>query len=62
MALCDFENRRAQINVHVDSFPGPTAGENYTVVFNISFYFDGIVDHCYYQLEVDNITVNQGEQ
>ena len=60
--MCDFENGRAQMNLDIESFPGPTTTENYTVVFNISFYFDGIIDPCYLQLEVDNVTVNKGEQ
>ena len=62
MTLCDVENGQAQINLYIDSFPNSTAGENYTIVFNISFYFDGIFDPCYLQLEVDNITINHGEQ
>ena len=58
---CDFENGQALLNLDVDLFPGPKAGENYTVYFTISFHFYGI-DLCYLQLEVDNITVSeQGE-
>ena len=62
MRTCDFENGLALINLDVELFPGPKTGENYTVFFNITFHFDGVVDLCYLQLEVDNITVSdQGE-
>ena len=52
----------AQINLSVDSFPRPTAGQKYTVIFNISFHIDGVATLCYLQVEVDNITfADQGE-
>ena len=58
---CDFKNGQAQISVGIDNFPESTAGENYTVIFNISLNFDGVTDLCYLQLEVSNITVTEGE-
>ena len=59
---CDFENGQAEISVGIDDFPEPTAGENYTVIFNISFNFDGVVDLCHLELEVPNIMISdQGE-
>lgn len=60
--LCSFNSGQAQIDLHVNEFPGTRAGENYTVVFNISFHFDGVVDACYLQLEVDDVAVSEGEQ
>ena len=62
MTSCNFNNGQAQIDVDVNKFPGTKAGENYTVVFNISFHFDGVADVCYLQLEVDNVVLNKGEQ
>ena len=62
MTLCNFNNGQAQIDVDVNKFPGTKAGENYTVVFSISFHFDGVADVCYLQLEVDNVVLNKGEQ
>ena len=62
LELCDFKHGQARINLSVDSFPRPTAGQNYTVIFNVSFYIDGVVDLCYLQMEVDNVTVaDKGE-
>ena len=55
---CDFDNGIAQISVGIDNFTEPTAGENYTVTFDISLNFDGVTDLCYLQLEVGNITVS----
>ena len=46
MELCDFGSGQAQINLSVDNFPRPTAGQKYTVIFNISFHIDGVADLC----------------
>ena len=60
--MCEFGDGQALISLHVDSFPMPTHETNYTVLFNIPFHFDGVVNFCYLQLEADNITVSdQGE-
>ena len=53
------ESDRVLVNISADSFPDPMAGVNYTVTFNIIFYFDGIADPCYLKLEVDNISVGK---
>ena len=57
MGLCDFESGQAQVSLAVQTFPGSTSRETYTVTFNISFHIDG-VGLCYLQLAVDNITVS----
>ena len=62
MSTCDFENGQANVSLNADDFPDPgSADGNYTVVFNISLQVDGLIDFCYLNLEVDNVTVSQGE-
>jgi len=59
---CDFENGRANVSLNVSDFPDSAVlGESYTVDFIISIQVDGVVDLCYLYLEVDNVTVSQGE-
>jgi len=62
MSTCDFENGQANVSLNVDVFPDSAAtDENYTVAFNISLQVDGVDDYCYLCLEVDNVTISQGE-
>ena len=59
---CNFENGRANVSLNVSDFPDSAVlGETYTVDFIISIQVDGVVDVCFLYLEVDNVTVSQGE-
>ena len=58
---CNFEDGQANVCLNVDDFPHQAASKNYKVIFNVSLQVNGVTDSCHLYLQVDNVTVSQGE-